>query len=105
MAGSTFEIPLDPRPQTFSIWLVGVQYQFTLQWRDTTNGGWFLDIADRALNPIISGIPLVTGVDLLAQHKYLGLGFELWVQTDAADAPPTYNNLGIASHLYFVTNS
>ncbi|NML34953.1 phage baseplate plug family protein [Paraburkholderia antibiotica] len=98
---STFEIPLTPVPRTFLVSLVGAQYQFTLQWRDPT--GWFLDIADSTGNPMVSGIPLVTGVDLLAQYKYMSFGFELWVQTDAADAPPTYTNLGSTSHLYAVT--
>ncbi|MFM0488023.1 phage baseplate plug family protein [Paraburkholderia graminis] len=101
---STFEIPLTPAPQTFFVSLVGTQYQFTLQWRDATGGGWILDIGDASGKPIVSGIPLVTGVNLLHQYLHLGLGFELWVQTDAADAPPTYTNLGITSHLYAVTN-
>jgi|SRR6516225_7054939 hypothetical protein len=100
---SKFEIPLTPIPQTFLVSLVGVQYQFTLQWRDATNGGWVLDIADASGNPLVSGIPLVTGVDLLAQYKYMAFGFELWAQTDAADAPPTYTNLGTQSHLYAIT--
>jgi hypothetical protein len=100
---STFEIPLTAQPQTFLVSLVGTQYQFTLQWRDATNGGWVLDIADSSGNALVSGIPLVTGVDLLAQYAYLAFGFELWVQTDAADAPPTYTNLGTSSHLYCVT--
>ncbi|MBV8159141.1 MAG: hypothetical protein JO278_15885 [Dyella sp.] len=71
-------------------------------WRDAAYGGWFLDIADAAGNALVSGIPLVTGVDLLAQYSYLAFGFELWVQTDAADAPPTFTNLGTDSHLYCV---
>jgi len=102
---STFEIPLTPAAQTFLISLAGVQYQMTLQWRDAVNnGGWVLDIADSTGNPLISGIPLVTGVDLLAQYKYVGIGVELWVQTDAADVVPTYTNLGIQSHLYAITS-
>jgi len=99
----TFEIPLTPAPQTFFVSVRGVQYSCTLQWRDTTNEGWIIDIADSSGNPIISGIPLVTGVDLLAQYGYMGFGFELWVQTDAADAPPTYTNLGSTSHVYAIT--
>lgn len=100
---ATFEIPLTPEAQTFLVSLAGVQYQFTLQWRDAVNnGGWVLDIADSTGNPMVSGIPLVTGVDLLAQYDYLGINAELWVQTDAADAVPTYTNLGIQSHLYAV---
>lgn len=97
---SKFEIPLTPVPQSFFVSLVGVQYQFTLQWRDPA--GWFLDIGDANSSPLVSGIPLVTGVNLLAQYAYLRFGFELWVQTDAADAPPTYTNLGTQSHLYAV---
>lgn len=101
---ATFEILLTPEAQTFQVSLAGVQYQFTLQWRDAVNnGGWVLDIADATSNPMVSGIPLVTGVDLLAQYGYLGIAAELWVQTDAADAVPTYTNLGIESHLYAVT--
>jgi len=98
---STFEIPLTPEPQSFNTTLVGVQYQFTLTWRDAA-GNWFLDIADASGNPLLSGIPLVTGVNLLGQYGYLAFGFELWVQTDAADAPPTFTNLGTQSHLYCV---
>ena len=97
----SFEIPLTPVPQTFNVSLVGVLYQFTLQWRDPA--GWFLDIADSNGNAIVSGIPLVTGVDLLAPYGYLNFQFQLWVKTDAADAPPTYTNLGSTSHLYVAT--
>ena len=100
----TFEIPLTAQPQSFNVTLVGIEYQFSLSWRDAA-GGWFLDIADQAGNALLSGIPLVTGVNLLAQYGYMGFGFELWVQTDAADAPPTYTNLGTESHLYCVTPS
>lgn len=100
---ATFEIPLTPAAQTFLISLAGVQYQMALQWRDAVNnGGWVLDIADETGNALVSGIPLVTGVDLLAEYKYIGIDAELWVQTDAADVVPTYTNLGIQSHLYAV---
>ena len=100
---ATFEIPLTPAAQTFLIALAGVQYQMTLQWRDAVNnGGWVLDIADASGNPLVGGIPLVTGVNLLAQYEYLEIEAELWVQTDAADVVPTYTNLGIQSHLYAV---
>lgn len=100
----TFEIPLTAQPQSFNITLVGVEYQFELAWRDSASS-WFLDIADVSGNPLLSGVPLVTGVNLLAQYAYMAFGFELWVQTDAADAPPTFTNLGTESHLYCVIPS
>ncbi|MNU03634.1 hypothetical protein D3C72_2477290 [compost metagenome] len=63
-----------------------------------------LDIATAARVPILTGIPVVTGLDLLAQYAYLGFGGMLIVQTDHdADAVPTLGNIGIAGRLYFVT--
>lgn len=102
----TYEIPLTPEAQQFLVTLAGVQYRFTLQWRGApVGGGWFLDIADSQNNRILSGIPLVTGCNLLEQYAYVGIGGELWVQSDLdAGAVPTYANLGTTSHLYFVTS-
>ena len=101
---TAYEIPLSGMSQTFSIALAGVTYQLTLQWRNAANG-WFLDIADSLSNAVVSGIPLVTGLDLLAQYKYLGIGGQLWVMSDGTPANvPTYTNLGTTSHLYFLTS-
>lgn len=67
-------------------------------------GGWVIDISDRAGAQLVNGIPLVTGCDLLAQHKHLGFAGELRVQTsDAPDETPTFVNLGEQSHLYWIT--
>jgi hypothetical protein len=100
-----YEIPLTAQPQSFFITLGGIEYRLTLQWRETVGGGWFLDIADSTLNPIISGIPLVTGADLLGQYAYLGIPGKLGVATDGdPDAVPTFTNLGSQSHLYFVAS-
>lgn len=98
-----YEIPLSPTPQTFSISISGVSYRMTLRYRNALEGGWILDIADANKMPIVSGIPLVTGCDLLEQYKHLGLSFQLRVQTtDDPDAVPTFDNLGSSSKLYFV---
>lgn len=98
------EIPLLSTPQVFNITLAGVTYRMTLIWRDGDQGGWVLDIADQDSNPIVCGIPLITGADLLAQYGYLGIGGQLVVQTDHdVNTVPTFENLGDTSHLYFVT--
>lgn len=97
------EIPLSGKSQTFQVVILNITYVFTLIWRDAA-GEWVLDIADINSNPIVQGLPLVTGCDLLGQYTYLGLGFQLWVATDGdPDAVPTYDNLGTQSHLYVVT--
>ena len=65
---------------------------------------WFLDLADANNNAVLTGIPLVTGLDLLAQYAYLGIGGMLVVQSDNdLSLVPDFNSLGVTGHLYFVT--
>jgi len=97
------EIPLSGKSQSFQVVILNVSYVFTLIWRDAA-AEWVLDIADASGIPLVQGLPLVTGCDLLGQYAYLGLGFQLCVATDGdPDAVPTYDNLGTQSHLYVVT--
>lgn len=97
-----FVIPLSAPPQAFTCALNGVTYQLTVTWRNAAPG-WFLDIADDQGNPIVGGIPFVTGSDLLAQYEYLGIGGELIVaSSNGVDAPPTFDNLGTGCLLYYV---
>lgn len=90
-------------PQIISISILGVTYTLTFSWRDAPDGGWVLDIGDAQNNPILNGIPLVTGADLLAQYAYKGLGIQLFVQTtDDPDAVPTFENFGTTANIYFL---
>lgn len=101
---AVYEIPLTPQPQRFSIQLANVTYQMRLWWNDSPEGGWTLDIMDNNSVPIETGIPLVTGADLLAQFDYLNFNGSLYCYTDNAPlAPPSYTNLGTQSHVYFTT--
>lgn len=105
MATNAFQIPLQPNPQILQVILAGVPYQLTVKWNDA-NQAWTLDIADVNRNPIISGIPIVTGRDLLAPYGYLNFGGQLIAQTtNDTDAVPTLANLGSTGNLYFVVNS
>ena len=109
MAGFiVYEIPLLPTPQTIGVTLGGIDYRITVIWRKVLNQpdqeGWFMDITDAGNNPIVAGIPFVTGADLLAQYGHLniGNGGELIVQTDSnPNQVPTYLSLGSTSHLYW----
>ena len=105
MAQSIYEIPLDPRPQSFSINLAGVEYILGLVW-NVYSDSWVLSISDSSGTPILTGIPLVSGADLLEQYQYLKLGGSLVVQSDFdLYAIPAYETLGITDHLYFLTES
>ena len=97
-----FKIPLLAQPQRFRITLGTVDYVFRLTYQNTDQGGWVLDIADTDDAPIVSGIPLVTGINLLGQYPHLGFAGRLWLQT-LDDNAPTYDNLGSEAFLYWVT--
>lgn len=96
------EIPLSPDNQTFSTTLAGLTLTMRLVWRD--GAGWVLDLLDSNNAGIVTGIPLVTGTDLLEQYSHLALGFKLVVACDdASQEYPTKTDLGVNSHLYVLT--
>ena len=97
-----YEVPLSPQPQTFGIAIGGTTYVLTVTW-NVINASWIINIADSSGNPILSGIPMVTGADLLEQFGYLNFGFQLIAQTDnAPDVVPTFADLGSTGHLYAI---
>lgn len=100
---AVFEIPLTPVQQRFSTVLGGVTVYLTVSWRNLGGAGWVLDLDDANQAPLVHGIPLVTGANLLGQHRHIGIPGEIWCQTDGdLDAVPTFENLGVDGKLYFV---
>jgi hypothetical protein len=97
-----YEIPFkNQAAQKFQIAINGTLYGLSFYWIDAPDGGWIMDIYDGAWEPIVEGIPLVTGSDLLAQYGYLAFGFKMYVVSDGAPyIPPTWQSLGQRSHLY-----
>ena len=92
---SVVRIPTSPLPQRFLITLAaGQTYQMVTQYRDAPEAGWTLDIGEPDGTAIISGIPLVTGINLLAQYQHLIVG-SLFVLSDADMwAAPGFADLG-----------
>ena len=100
---NTYEIPLINSPQLFSITLSNISYNLQIVWNNIALV-WVIDFYDANQVAILTGVPLVTGVDLLAPYTDLGFGGKLFAQTDHdLTAPPTFDNLGITGHLYWVT--
>ncbi|WP_443193608.1 phage baseplate plug family protein [Mycetohabitans sp. B46] len=76
-----------------------------MQYREASGAGWILDIADASDSPLVNGIPLVMGVDLLEQHRHLGFTGSLWVQgAEHPDDVPTFEDLGLGTHVFWVTD-
>lgn len=102
---AAFQFPLVNSQQTLQITLGSKLYSLRVYWNSNQfDNCWVLDIGDSSGNPIVTGIPLVTGTDLLAQYGYLNFGGQLIAQTSSdTDAVPTYVNLGADGNLFFVT--
>jgi len=98
------EIPLKPsQAQRFTVTLSGTLYNMRFTYDVAQNGCWVLDIGDANGAMLVGGIPMVTGVDLLSQYRYLGIPGALLVTTDrGAGEVPTFDGLGVTSHLYYV---
>lgn len=95
------EIPLTPDNQQFRILLGDTTYTLKVIWRDVA--GWIMDVMDSSGAPLLSGVPLVTGANLLQQYPQLGINGALVVATDkGAPYTPSKTNLGTYSHLIFV---
>lgn len=95
------EIPLTADNQQFGIILAGASYRISITWRDAY---WIMDLLNDKGEPVILGIPLVVGADLLAQYAYMNLGFKLVVGCDdSAQDYPTKTDLGTRSHLLVST--
>jgi len=99
---TVYKIPTQPQAQSFEITLGANTYDVTLKWNAFANC-WVMDFSDENDNPILQGVPLITGADLLEQYGYLDFGGQLISQMDAEPAvPPTYQGLGTDGNLYFV---
>ncbi|HHG9944815.1 TPA: hypothetical protein ACPZLH_000701 [Yersinia enterocolitica] len=95
------EIPLTPNNQQFRIQLAGVTYTIKIVWRDAA--GWIMDLMDSGGEVLLSGVPLVPGVDLLEQYPDLDISGAMVVGCDNGSPEyPTKTNLGGHSHLIFV---
>lgn len=102
MTANLYEVPLIASSQSLSVTLGGVQYGLVVKWNSFSQC-WVLDIYDAKSNPLVCGIAMTTGVDLLSQFSYLNFGGALFVVTDNNTFEmPTFFNLGSTSHLYFL---
>lgn len=104
MAQTFTLIPVAPGGQRFVISLDDTSYNVRVTWNDAEEGGYVIDFGDITGAIIVAGIPLVTGADLLAQYRHLGFTGALFVVTDRDTGDvPTFDGLGVTSHLYYVT--
>lgn len=99
---TVYRIPLTNVPQRFAIELGGREYVMVVRWNPIM-GNWVMCLLDGDM-VLVNCLPLVTGVDLLAQFRHLGINGSFVVVTDGDPyATPTLGNLGTDSNLYYIT--
>lgn len=99
---SVYVIPLTNMNQTLQISLLGITYTLNVYWNALANL-WYLDINDVNNNPILNGLPMTAGVNLLKQFGYLGIGGALVAQNvNNPNLPIGYSDLGVTSFLLFI---
>ena len=94
--------PSTDRPQSFTTQLGSAVYQFDLRWNDRSNV-WTMDISDPVSgNPIVSGLAVVLGADLLKPYA-LGIGTLILVDETSTNTEAALDSLGSSVNLYWVS--
>ena len=94
--------PSTDRPQSFTTQLGSAVYQFDLRWNDRSNV-WTMDISDPVSgNPIVSGLAVVLGADLLKPYA-LGIGTLIVVDETSTNTEAALDSLGSSVNLYWVS--
>lgn len=97
-------IPIVPgQNQSLAMNLNGTDYRLRFLYNDEGNT-WVMDIGDAQGIPIVCGIPLVSGSNLLAQYEHLQIGrggaMFLFSAVQTTEYPG-FNDLGDSWQLYF----
>lgn len=97
------EIPLSNKNQEFDIQLGNKTYHLRMTFREYC--GWVLDVMTQSKEEILSGIPLVHGVDIFGRYRYLGLDGMLFFYCDKPELELELNDIGKGNRLYFMQDS
>jgi hypothetical protein len=106
----TYEIPTQAgQPFSEQVTILGITYSLFFAW-NWVNQTWVVDWFDETgLVPLLRGMPIVTGSDLLEQYNYMRPGWHtimtaITVGPDVnPDTVPDFYNLGGDGHLYVST--
>lgn len=96
-----YRLPLQPVPQRFEIDFLGVTYVLSNRWNDEA-AYWMLDWFDANGVPLVMGMPVVAGVNLLEPYASLPAGTLAVITEGDPNASPTLLSLGTDSNLYYL---
>lgn len=89
---------------TFRVGLSGVQYTFTVRY-DSRMDRWILDLADAQGSPVIIGVPLLIGLNLLGRftgQTNVPIGKFYATDNTSQSTQPTRYSFGITHTLWYL---
>ena len=98
---NTVTIPLSTVPQGFDIVLSGRRVRIVTRYFSAQDAGWTLDITEPDGSAIVTGVPIVTGDDLLRGYKHLIAGSMYYVGNADVLTPPAWGTLGADGELIY----
>lgn len=93
------EIPLMSKNQEFDIQLGNKVYHLRVVFREYC--GWVLDVMTQSKEDILTGVPLLHGVNIFEQYRYLGLSGSLTFHCENPENELEQSELGKGNKLYF----
>lgn len=96
-------IPLSGSAEQFTVALNGTSYLLRTTFCEGGDGSWILDIGDANGTPMLCGVPLLPGQNLLEQFDYLaigGVGSQLILKSDGSGERPGPNNLAACTLVF-----
>lgn len=92
-----FEIPLSSNNQKFNIQLGGSPFKLRFIYRIDA---WFVDVLDTSENPLVMGLLMCPGINLLEQYQHILQG-AFYVTNSNKDEAQGYLDLGTKIKLYW----
>lgn len=88
------QLALNPGNHVFSTVLGDDTFTMQVLYRDAPLGGWYLDMINTVSGVSIWGIPITSGVDVLAQFQHLGWGHLRFEFGPNVSEVPTFDEMG-----------
>ena len=85
---------LNPGNHVFTTVLGDNTFEMRVLYRDADFGGWYLDMINTISNVGIYGIPIISGVDVLAQFQHLNWGHLRFDFDPKIGNVPTFDEMG-----------
>ncbi|MTC35812.1 hypothetical protein GKR67_14465 [Providencia alcalifaciens] len=94
------EIPVTSKNQEMDVTLGDKAYHLKLTHNEFC--GWMLDVYTISRELMVGGIPLLSGINVLEQYRYLGFNGSLSLICENDEMETSFHELGKGNKLYYL---